>query len=657
MAAVSSKIDIQARGDSRFPRDGGGGEKSLVVFSFGAFVLFLLLYLAGSIYPESFLWGVHQLAFLGIGVRIALVLLAVALALPPVSSLYVPQLEAVLAPAGIRKAVLLPILLAAGVLATVVFFRFRISTDMYGDSRTLLTLLAHREFTLADLFRIELTDDTLREPLTRLIHQTIARLSGLDQKLVFQIVSSVCGGLFVMLFPYAVLTFRGSPAWKLLLLVAGFTCGANQLFFGHVEDYTLIYLFIMLFLILAWKSFDGHNTLPLLATVFLIGTRLHSGMVLFLPALTYLFVHSKSHTKPRLKNLIRPRTILFAIGLTLVAGTAAYFFYFKADHMLVGDRKERGDKVFLPLVNAFLPPHNYTLQSPSHLSDIVQEMLLTVSPGAVILLCLGLAFFKQVRWNNPRTIFFGISAFYFALFDATVNPLLTPERDWDLLSLAAAPVIFFAISLSRDWFDHPREPSFPRVAVGISIALGLLSCTIFYVNSDPGPAGQRLRSLGVWAFNSYYLGSAYLLNVGSRYLPDRSAEIDERIRILKKLDASKSNPDLELGFLTHKLADALYLDGRYTEAGRYYSKSLREDPYNASAIKALTGVSLQTGDVDAAAGYIGYYNDNINGRDVVDLDGLMIAEKLNYLRYLLFARADSALIVGTLQDMNLDPRE
>jgi tetratricopeptide (TPR) repeat protein len=622
-----------------------------------AFILFLLVYVAGSIYSETFLWGVHQLAFFGIEARLALLLLSLGLALPQFSTLYVGKLESLIPRERVRAGFLLPLLLVCGGIGTLFFFQYRISTDMYGDSRTLLTLLLNRQFTIGDLFGFNLTDDAVREPLTRLIHQSIARIFALDQKLVFQIVSSLCGGIFLVFFPYAVLTLRGSAAWKLFFLVAGLSAGANQLFFGHVEDYTLVYLLLLVCMILAWKVFDGQRSLPLLVVLFLVGTRLHMGVVLLIPALLYLFFYSRSEKHPGLKKWIQPRAVLIAVGISLAAGTLAYFFLFKADRMLVGSRAERGEKVFLPLFDTLPAQHGYTLLSLKHFSDIFQELLLTVSPGAVILLALGIVFYRRVRWSEPRTIFFGLAAFYFMLFNLTVNPLLTPERDWDLLSLAAVPVIFFAVALSRDWFDRLKETSFPRIAVGVSLALGLLSCSIFYVNSNPLKAGQRLRSLGIWTFNSYYLGSAYLLNVGSRYTPDRPSEIIERMRILRELEPSKSSPDPELGFLDHKLADALYLEGRYDEAGEYYSKSLHEDPYNASAIKGLTGVSLHTGRADAAVDFIGYYNDNINGRDIVDLDALLIAEKLNYLRYLLFTRADSAQIVGAVQEINLEPRE
>lgn len=623
----------------------------------GLYVFFLLMYTAGSFLPESPLWGVHQLAFLGTGVRVALLILSVLLVFPLLSSLYVPRLGDLVQRGEQKKRMALPVLISAGIITGFVCYAFRISTDMYGDSRTLLTLLAGREFTFADLFKFDISNNDLREPLTRLIHQWIARVFGLDQKLTFQIVSSICGGLFVVIYSYAILTLKGSPQWKVFLLVTGLTCGANQLYFGHVEDYTLVYLAIIVFLLLAWKFFDGFKALPIMVVLLIIGFLLHTGMVLFIPSLIYLFVYRASQRRARLRRWIGPRGILGALVLTLVAGTLAYFFYFKADRLLVGDQKERGDKVFLPVVNSFLPPHNYTLLSIGHISDVIQEVLLTVSPGAVVILCAGLVFFRQVRWSSPRVVFFGIAAFFFVLFDATVNPLLTPERDWDMLSLAAAPVLFFAFAVSADWFERPQAGSFPRTVAAVSVALAVLSCSIFYVNSQPLRAGERLRALGTWAFNSYYLGSAYLLNVGAKYTPDRPAEIAERKREISMLEPHKSNPDLELGFLDHKLGDVLYLDGQYQEAGRYYGKSWHEDPYNASAVKALAGVALHNGNVDGAVEFMSIYNNNINPGDVVDLEALLIAEEINHLRYLLYTKADTAAIMQTLENLHLEPRE
>ena len=617
---------------------------------------YVILYAIGSFSPTSFLWGMNHLAFFQPAARYSFLLLAFAFAIPLVYRPLVRFIESVidwLARSRWNSAVTL---IPLGGAAAFLFYYFRISTDMYGDSRTLLTLLAGKTYSLADLFRLDIAnvgDAEYREPLTRLIHQSIANLFHLDLKYTFQIMSALSGGFFIIMFTSFVLRLEGPKTWKVVFLVVGLTCGANQLFFGHVEDYTLIYLCIVLLLMFAWKFFDGKKLLPAMLLVFLIGTRLHSAMLFFIPSMVYCVCFSLRRTHPWFDRLLSPRSVLIAVGCTLVAALLAYYLVFHADRQLVGDQKERGEKIFLPVSGILPPPHNYSLISLNHISDILQEVMLTVSPGAVILCCLGIFFVRRVPWTNPRVVFFGLAAFYFLLFNCTVNPLLTPERDWDLLSLAAMPLTFFAIAATAGWFQHDL---FPKVAAGGSIALAILSSTFFFLNADSVKANQRLRSIGIWSFKSYYLGSAYLINVGEMSIADPAGQIAARIGDLQLMDKDRSNPDLEYGFLCHKVGDAAYRLGEYDVAEKYYMKSYEEDPYNATAVKALAVISILGRRFDSAEKYMALYNGNINNPEILDFDGLVIAESAQYMNYLVSRGADSSLITAELAKLHFSTR-
>jgi len=180
--------------------------------------------------------------------------------------------------------------------------------------------------------------------------------------------------------------------------------------------------------------------------------------------------------------------------------------------------------------------------------------------------------------------------------------------------------------------------------VGVTCGLALLPATFFHLNADKEKAGERLRDLGVWSFNGYYAGSAYMINIGCSLLPIKQEEIREREQIVHRLEPAASHPDLELGFLYHKLAVAEQSASAYEPAVLYFDKALEQDPYNASAVKGIAEVDLLTGRYGAAAREISRLNEGINANEVDDFSALQIAELAHRSLYLHYRGADTAAI-------------
>ena len=99
------------------------------------FSVFLLLYGLGAMYPDSFLWGVHHVAFTPRAARVLLFVVALGLALA--NRKYVSVLASFLVPTSTVDGRRYFRIAVAGIGAGVLFYTLRISIDMYGDSRTL----------------------------------------------------------------------------------------------------------------------------------------------------------------------------------------------------------------------------------------------------------------------------------------------------------------------------------------------------------------------------------------------------------------------------------------------------------------------------------------------------------------------------------------
>ena len=645
-----TKTDINT-----LPDEGNIPEKKILTPAFLLLGLILILYLLTSFFDAPYLWGINQLSFIDPETRFGLLAAALLVALPALSKKYPGWMEVIAGKIVPSKRWLMVISLLAGFIGTFLFYRWKISPDIYGDARGLVSWLTSQEHSFRDLFDIKNF-----EPLSQLIHQSLARFLQADQRVVIQAVSVICGGVFVT----STLLFVGyqdaPPAWKMLAVVSLFTAGANQLFFGHVEDYTPAYLFVCLFLIAGWLFFDGRKSLGLMFILLVAGSRFHAEVILLTPAFLYALLCRVKNKFPILQSLLKPGRIVLFTGLTVVVATFAYFFYFQAYHLQSTDpadlRTEAKRKIFLQIINSLPPPHHYTLLSLNHISDVVQEFALTVSPSCIIILALCLLFYRRIRWDEPRVIFFGIGLFYFLLFNFTINPMLSMPWDWDLLALAAAPATFFGLAVSLQFYKTLSRPSLQRIILGVAIAPAIMSCTIFYINANSGNLLRRLESIGEWAYRSYYSETNYIINISQNMIRDPEEQLTRREAMIRRLLPDKSSPDTQIGNLCFRAGEACFRNGDMNMAVRWLTESSEIDWTNAAPYKTLALAELLRGNIDEAEAAISFYNANANTPEIRDFGGLVVAHYTDYVRLLVYDRADSTVIRGELQRIFLQSR-
>jgi hypothetical protein len=571
------------------------------------FILFLSIYFIGSFFPDSFLWGVNHLAFLPAMMRIIVLLIALSTGFLLMSQKFQSYIDNKIHFLSYPFIVRTLILFLIAISGTAIFYIFRIRTDMYGDTLTLLSLLAEKKYTLVDLF--DLSD---KEPLTRFVHQLLASVFGIDQKSIFQIVSAVSGGLFLVLIIVFIASRKNTKSWKLLAVVVLFFAGANQLFFGHVEDYTLIYLTITVFLVLAWNLFDGKNVFGWMVIVFLIGSRLHIEMILLLPALLYAGAFGFEQRRGRSNHWLQPRRIILLVLASIVGALFLYLFYFEAYRYSTGDQKEIMTKIFLPVVNPLPEPHSYSLISLNHFSDVIQQLFLIASPALVLLAIVIIGYGKIIRWDEPRLIFSIIALFYFVIFNFTINPMLSMPRDWDMLAPAAAVINFASIAIAFQLFKNLKNTFNYSKIIGAVGAVAILSCTIFIINADEQMSALRLEGVGKWVFKSYYNGSSYIINMGEKMMGDPQKQIEHREQTIKELLPYATKHDLNISMLYYKLAVLYYQQRNFENSGSRCADALKYDSQNASALKTMGLSLLQLKQFDKAINLFSFYNKNVN---------------------------------------------
>ena len=243
---------------------------------------------------------------------------------------------------------------------------------------------------------------TYTEPLDILVHRLIYLLVG-SSLWSYRIVGFVTG-LFYLNGIRLLVRFGMSPIEKAIIALA-FLCTATiQFYFGYVESYGLINLFILYYLYFAWKCVKEERVTAAPAVFFALATMSHlSGAALF-PSLVFLY-------KDRF-----PRAVKYALPLAILAVGVVFFFGHYWRHLVT----------LLP--NDY---STYSLFSGAHLRDLLC-LLLLVSPSFYLALI-------GKRWEKTTT-FTVIALAGTLLFTIMIDPVLGAIRDWDMLSVFALPL-------------------------------------------------------------------------------------------------------------------------------------------------------------------------------------------------------------------------
>jgi len=610
-----------------------------VIFFYSVLGLVYCFYVVGAFSPESLLWGVNHLAFVPLGARIVVLLCSGVLLLPNVSlrvgewvvARYQSISPRIKHPNYARLVVALT--------ATAFFYILRIQTDMYGDSRSLLKYLSEKTFTLSDIF-----DYRDFEPLTRWTYQRLGVWLSINQKMAIQLIATLTGGIYVYVISDFLSRLKSSNHIKVIaygLFLAG---GSIQLFFGHVEDYSLLFLALTLIFITAWKYYETGEGFWVIPVVFIVGLRLHALTGLLLPSMLLLALDHYRNKVGGPKRFSRLSIAGYGLAVSFVLTTAAYFFLFKAHHFVPSDKAAVIGKIFLPLQNDIANLNGYTIQSAAHLNDVLQSFFLSTHPVSLIVLAVALVARKYSPSAQPMGLFITLAAFYFILFAATANPILSYPRDWDLFAVTSVPLTFLSLSVLIE-FDKVRPgDNYSKRLVAVVIALSTLTTTYVVVNSVHDYANLRIRSIGMWVFRSYHGNASYLVNVGCQNIGDLNGEIVERKRILTALEQDKIVEDVEYSFLEQKLAEALYLNGEYEASKSEYESSIKTARDNSGALKGYGILQLKMGLFKQGVRSLDEYNTNYNDPNVQDQWALIAVEYGHLLSLLQKAKVDTTFL-------------
>jgi hypothetical protein len=403
-------------------------------------LLLLTLHLAAFQLDEEMAWSLWPYTMLPRWLGWALALLAAALILPPLNHRLaggIQRLWSVWPAKHARRRWFA----AAALLAGLLFWLFRLRHLRWGDAYVLTVALAYDGPGGPLIYNWQ-------APLTVFIHQRLwqfiaSPLLGWPVEHVYAAVSIISGVVFV----YILLSFTARLGRSSLetAVMAGLmlTTGAMQLFFGYVENYTLISLGLLITLFLAWRTLQGE--LPLLWPVLALAltNSFHPSTVFLWPGMGLLawlcWQRGYVSTTGLLWQALAPPLLVGAGVLALMeSGQHGLSELFGAD------RPGGGDGIwFVPLFETSTEWQHYTMFSAAHLLDWSNEHLL-ISPFGLPLFVLILIAAHRFRLDLFATLpekdyalFLGAMSASYLLLTWLWNPDYGGRKDWDLFAPSA----------------------------------------------------------------------------------------------------------------------------------------------------------------------------------------------------------------------------
>jgi len=363
------------------------------------------------------------------------------------------------------------VFLILGVSYVAALYFFSVKEIFLGDGYSLISALANPDLGLKPRAYGEMY-------LHRLWLETTDNFSAAGAYQSYRYLSigaSVVYFIFVLYYARRLTASRFARFGFVLLLM---TLPSSLLFFGYVENYSLLTCALTVFLLSAVQAVKSGSRSPTPLIAYGMALFLHGLSLVYLPvAVLYLVWLLKKH---------KIAEILDLYGKNLVAAMTIAIVGLYAIIMTIGPLSWR--LTFLPPWAGRFTVDNYYLLSTGHLLDYI-NLLLFVLPVPLTVL---VVYLFQNRGSSRRELSAGgrtengllaVGSLCGLLLAFLIYPRLTMARDWDFLSVLLLGAIFHGLYW---WIDFmPKLKGF-RAATVVLILLQL-SVTIPWIMLNNSP--------------------------------------------------------------------------------------------------------------------------------------------------------------------------
>ncbi len=530
--------------------------------------LLLLAHFVSSFFPKSRLWGINHLAYFPLWVRFVFTLPGLLILVPWVNSRVYKLLEQILAffqKIFSKKEVIGYLFFS--LISMFLFWLLRTRTNFLGDGYAYISQLSLEKF-----HRIGY------EPLEVFTHLYLYKFLKLffppSAEFVYAGLSILAGGIFVFVLLFLSRTISEDKFDRLFIFSLFLFSGTTELFLGYAEHYTLTYVGIFAYLYFSLRYLQGKVKILLPILLCALSISFHFSSAYLLPSLFFLVALKKENGEMvfSLKKTL-PYLLIFAF----VLGFSVYYVWRINPDLL---------QIVIPLLKGKLDAPAYTLFSPAHLVDILNQHLLISSSGLVLILGLFMVYKRILKFKNRITIFLIIVTIAQLLYHFLLNPTLGAGRDWDLFSALGLGYTVLGLYLFLNLVQSRKYSTTVLIStVFLSAAPWLL------LNANTGRSAERFRNLLDLDLNRSLMGRYALVDY---YHQQNRFEEAEKIRA----EIYHLFPD---DSLIH--AASPYIAARdYARAEKLLDQAIEINPNSMGAYHTLGVIYLIQGKTDQAIG-------------------------------------------------------
>jgi len=343
-----------------------------------------------------------------------------------------------------------------------------------------------------------------------------------------------------------------------LMLALLLTLGVSQLYFGYIESYPFVSLFILLYLWLALRRARGVDPpwMAALALAFAVAT--HLSALSLVPSYLLLVLLEKRPLAWRLLYLALPFAAIAALLAALQYRPAQWAAPLHA--AMSGMRQGvQGPTFHRP----------YGFLSYDHLADVLNAVLLVMPVPAILLL--GWAVFTRGRFRPlPRPLLVtAVAALPGCMLLAGLMTPVAPAQDWDLGAIFLLPAAVFALGAGASLLARlPKRGGYALAGLGL---VSLLSFTL--VNASETAAVRRFAAIVNDPGRVSPYGRSYGNSVLELHERDQGAYAAALPYARAAVEAEPTNPRnwTNVGFELMRL-------NRHQEAIPYITEGIRRGP-------------------------------------------------------------------------------
>ncbi len=556
------KVDCQ-KGDAEnkvMPRTKQKNGQELLIL---AVLIPVVLFFTSAAIPLSFFWGFNHLKYFPSYAFIIYATLFLLILIPSVRQLLSKMLTKIV---DIFKRLprLVQILLSSAITAALLYL-LRAQVHSLGDGY-------QRIYQIKQGYMYYYS-----EPLDFYIHALLFRIFNLfdiaSAELTYTSISIVSGIIFIVTVILFKLPEQIDSNLRGLLKTLLVSLGGIQLFFGYVESYTLLYLFVMLHLLYAIRFLYDKKGL-LLSSVFLaLAISSHITALFLVPSYIYLVYFNFKEVRPKkFTEKFLPLIIVFLVVTAVII--QEIWLRLVAEQYVVDIAGG-----ILPLLSS----SEYSILSLIHLLDFFNEILL-IAPISIALIIYFILSSKSNSTNSYFNHFFLISGLFSFLFLFLIDPKLGYARDWDLFSTAASVFTFsiasyMILNINSESLRKTQALLFGGVAV-IFISIWILTNASEdrQLNRD-----EELLSLSE-------SGQGYGLELLAYHYRYQKKDSEKSLQLLNRIKGPARNARVY-----NKIAQTELDLGRTEDALKSIYRGLHLDSniYNLQALAGVTWLDLE----------------------------------------------------------------